>query len=236
MASVQQQCKAVRQAARAGQADEALALARELVQANPRNLLANRLMAWLGLERGSRDTMHYLQQCAALDPEDPLAEIGQAIFAERHGVTESALHHFRRAAALAPDDQRVREEIVRLGGDVEDSPLGSGVIGLQDGDVDGAGEALRRAVEERPEDLAAKLLLARALWLQGAVDQAVTLANQVLVANPHAVAALMILYAAEKRRGRVLQGRKFDAQAQEIDPGFTLHAPLAAVLSLSGGR
>jgi len=232
MASVAQQSKAIRQAARSGQLDEALGMAKEVVQNNPRNLLANRLMAWIGMERGSREAMHYLQQCATMDPEDPLAEVGQAIFAERSGVIESALYHFRRAAALAPEDERIREEIERLGGEAPDGALTTGVIALQDGDLDTAVEYVRRATEERPEDLAAKLLLARALWLQGNTDQAVHLANQVLAANQSSVVALMFLYAAEKKRGRILQGRKYDAQAQEIDPGFMLHHQLAVLRAL----
>ena len=129
-------------------------------------------------------------------------------------------HRYRPLSACLsahPSDARIREEIERLGGAIEETSLGKAVARLQAGDASGAIAELQTS---NGDDQAATLTLARAQWAQGAIDQAVALAQQVLAVNAQSIAALMIIVAAETRRGRALRVREFQTRADAIDPGF----------------
>ena len=232
MASVLQQLKVARRSARNGDRSAARALCLEILKRQPNCLLAHRLLAWIGLDTGGRETITHLQQCAAIDPEDPLAEVGQAIYAELNGVSESALQHFSRAAELDPDDERIQGEIARLGGSFEDTGLSLGVQRLRAGDAKSAADVLRDAAVTSPSDAAIKLALARSLWILGLYEQAVGLATQVSATHPLSIASLMFSLAAEIRRGRGLRARELQSRVEAIDPGFILHADLGSVLAL----
>lgn len=236
MANVSAQLKAARRSVRVGERDEALSLARDALKQNPNSLLAARLLTWLTVEAGSRDAFTYLQQCISIDPEDPLAVVAQAVYAESNGVTEGALQHFVRAAELAPADELIADEIDRLGGEAPDTNLSGGNRCLQQGDADGAIDYLRLAATDRPEDPAVKLALARAFWMQGSIDQAVAQAQQVLATHPQSIVALMIVLASELKRGRALRARDLQAKVDSIDPGCMLHPELGRLLGLPVGR
>jgi predicted Zn-dependent protease len=119
---------------------------------------------------------------------------------------------------------------------VPETALSSGIRCLQQGDADGAIDYLRRAAADNPDDPAPRLALARAYWLQGSIDPAVSAAQQVLSTHPQSVVALMIVLASELKRGRALRARDVQAKVDSIDPGYTLHADLARVLGLPVGR
>ncbi len=232
MATILQQCKIARQKMRIGSPAEARATCLEILKQQPNNLFAHRLLATMALETGSREAMQHFQQCAAIDPQDPLAEVGQAVVAEQNRVTESALRHFQRAAELDPSDARIQEELERLGGEFHETPLAQGVAQLQSGDTAAAVETLRDG-GAGSDDVALKLTLARALWQRGANDQALVLAMQVLSTHPYSIAALMFLLAAETKRGRALRVRELHMRAEAVDPGFNLHLDLANSLGLA---
>jgi Tfp pilus assembly protein PilF len=236
VATTIQQCKLARQKMRNGDRAEARALCLELLKQQPFNLFAHRLLATMAIESGNREALQHFQQSALIDPRDPLAEIGQAVFAEQNGVTEGALKHFRRAAELDPNDERIREEIERLGGELQETSLSRGTRHLAQGDSETAVSELREALASSPDDVSVKLTLAEALWLQGLTDQAVVLAMQVLSTHAQSIAALMFLLAVESRRGRALRIRELQSRAEAIDPGFHLHPNLANVVGLTPSK
>jgi Tfp pilus assembly protein PilF len=236
VATILQQCKVARQKMRKGDRAEARALCLELLKQQPFNLFAHRLLATMAIESGNREAFQHFQQSALIDPRDPLAEIGQAVFAEQNRVTEGALKHFRRAAELDPKDERIREEIERLGAEFQETPLSRGTERLAQGDTEAAVSVLREALANAPDDVSIKLTMAEALWLQGATDQAVVLAMQVLSTHAQSIAALMFLLAVESRRGRALRIRELQTRAEAIDPGFYLHTNLASVLGLTHSK
>jgi len=237
VASVLQHCRVARQSLRSGNRAEALALAREIVKQQPHCLLALRLLALLSLDAGTREALSAFQQCAAIDPQDPLAEVGLAMICEDAGVVESAIRHYRRAAELSPDDPRVEDELARLGVmAVPPTALGEGIRALRVQDTARAIPELQAALSEQPADPAAKLALAQALWLEQATDQATALASQVLATHPHSIVALMILLASELRRGRALRVRELQARIDAIEPGLVLHPEVASLLGLPVGK
>jgi tetratricopeptide (TPR) repeat protein len=232
VATILQQCKVARQKMRSGARAEARALCLEILKQQPNNLFAHRLLAMMAIETGSREALEHFQQSALIDPRDPLAEIGQAVFAEQNRAAEGAVKHFRRAAELDPDDEHLQEELQRLGVEVEETALARGTRALAEGNEDAAVTALREALAEAPDDASVKLTLAEALWKQGATEQAVVLAMQVLSTHAQSIDALMLLLAAESRRGRALRIRELQSRADAIDPGFYLHGQLADLLGL----
>jgi Flp pilus assembly protein TadD len=236
VASVLQQCKAARKAMRGGNRAEAAGVCRDILKHHPNCLFAHRLLAVMEVEANTRDALLHLQQCATIDPEDPLPEIGCAIVTERAGVSESAIQHFRRAAELDPEDERILGELERLRSSVEETELARGILELREGDIASATATLTEALNLRADDQAARLALARALWTQGQTEQAVGQAQLVLAVNAHSIVALMLLLAAEQRRGRALRVRELQMRVDAIDPGFLLHQEIAAQLGLSATR
>jgi hypothetical protein len=80
------------------------------------------------------------------------------------------------------------------------------------------------------------LALARAYCARGLMEEAVSVAQQVLSTHPQSAVALMIVLASELRHGRALRARDVQAKLDLIDPGFALHTDLARTLGLPIGR
>lgn len=205
---------------------EAATAARRVVDTNPTCLPALRALAWAQVETGDRAASESFQTCATLDPEDAYAEVGLAMCLERQGERPRALERLIRAWELEPDDQKIRKEVVRLGGEFPDSPLADGIALLRAGRDDPAITPLRQAAAATPPDVAASLALATALWRVGGRQQAYNLASIVLGTHPHAVKAILFVVAVEASSGRLLRTRELLARAEQVDPGFTLYGDL----------
>lgn len=222
-----------REAAMQQRFEQAADLARSALHACQSCLLAHRILAWAQLRLGDDGALTSFQQCAQLDPEDALAEVGQAMCHEAQGAPDVAVAHFLRAWELDPQDQRIRKEVVRLGEDFPDSPLADGIAALNAGRADAAVGPLRQAAANNPNDLAAPLALATALWRVDGKQQAHNLASTVLAVRPYNVKALLYVLAVEADSGHLLRTRELAARAEQVDPDLTLHAHLVKETGLA---
>ena len=232
MPDVAKDLAAARDAVLARQFAEAADLARAVLADAPNCLAALRVLAWAQLSLGDEGAMETFGVCARLDPEDPLAEIGRGIGLERVGRTDEAVRAFVRAWELEPLDQQIRREVVRLGGDLPDSFLADGIQALHAGQPDAATGSLRQAAAADPQDAAALLALATALWRLGGKQQAYNLATTVLASNPQCVKAILYVLAVEAESGRQLRTRELIARAEQVDPGLDLFAEVVAETEL----
>lgn len=219
MADILEQLTAARDAARQGDFAEARGTASEILASNPHCLLALRLQGWAELELGLEEALATFRACAAIDPLDPLAEVGMALVEEDRAQLAEALRHFVRAYELDAADQRIRVEIRRLGAELPETRLADGLSLLCEGSYERAIEALRAAAAAAPDDPAARLGLARALWSVGAREQVTNLCTSILATLPNCLEALIYLVAAELAQGRTLRTRELLARLDAVDPG-----------------
>jgi tetratricopeptide (TPR) repeat protein len=133
-----------RAAALARRFDRAAELATRALDSLPSCLAALRILAWAQLELGDDSALATFESCTAIDPEDALAHVGQAIWHQRRGETEAAIHAWERAWELDPHNQSIRRALVKLTGELPESLLADG-IGLMRADrPDEAAEVLRQ--------------------------------------------------------------------------------------------
>lgn len=206
--------------------------AQEILDSHPSCLAALRVLAWAQLRLDEDAALDSFQACATLDPEDALAEVGQAIWYERHELPERAAERFIRAWELEPHDQRIRREVVRLGGELPESPLAEGIGLMQLGRNDEATGPLRLAAASNPNDVVAPLALATVLWRLGGKQQAYNLATTILASRPQCVKAILHVLAQELASGRTLRTRELIARAEQVDPGLQLYEPVVRELGL----
>jgi tetratricopeptide (TPR) repeat protein len=219
-----------RAAAAAHRFDEAASLGQRILSGAPTCLVAMRILAWAQLELGDDRALATFQRCAALDPEDALAEVGQAIWYQQREQQAPALERWVRAWELDPFNQEIRRGLVRLAGELPESVLADGIGLLRAGRYDEAAEVLWRVADtSRP---AARLALMTALWAQGAARQVYSLAIAVHAAAPESIKALLYVAASEEAEGRTLRGRDFLARAEQADPGLELFGEVARDLHL----
>src|SRR5438132_7776291 len=95
----------------------------------PTCLLALRILAWAELEQNDDHALETFERCAAGDPEDALAYVGQAIWYQQRGQNDAALQQWVRAWELDQQSQAIRRVLVKLTGDLPESPLAD-AIGL----------------------------------------------------------------------------------------------------------
>jgi tetratricopeptide (TPR) repeat protein len=210
--------------------DEAAGLAQRVLSAQPRCLPALRLLAWAQLELDDDRAVTTFQFCARLDPEDPLAEVGQAIWFEQHQQRARAAESWARAWELAPENQPIRRALVRLTGDLPESPLADGIGLLRAGRFDEAAEVLRQIVD--PNRPAALLALTDAMWALGAPQQAYRLAANLHTRAPECIKAALYVAASEEAAGHTLRGRELLARAEQADPSLELFGATARQLNL----
>ena len=212
--------------------DEAAAKAERLLASVPSCLPALRLLAWAQLELGDDRALVSFQQCAELDPEDALAQVGQAIWSQQRDQRDQARRCWTRAWELEPHNQPIRRALVRLTGELPESALADGVGLLRAGRLEEAAEALRRAATAQPPDVAPMLALMTAVWGLGGRRQAFDLAVTIQAAHPHCVRAMLYVAALEDSAGRTLRSRELIARAEQADPGLVLFADTVHELGL----
>ncbi|HVS15394.1 MAG TPA: tetratricopeptide repeat protein [Thermoanaerobaculia bacterium] len=171
----------------------------------------------LGRDRDAR--AHYLR-AAALDPTDPLAQLGLGNIALRAGETESALRHLERAYQLGPEIRAVVATLARghqIGGDRDRArrlatearnlprltlrfdPRRTAVNDLA---VD-SGSALRRA--QRHVDL-------------GQPERALEVLEEALGADPEAVVAWIVAAGLQDQLGQTEASLESARRALALDP------------------
>lgn len=220
MSEILEQLIAAREAAGGGSFEDARQIAADVLGSNPNCLLALRIRGWAELELGDPGAFETFNSCAAIDPLDPMAELGMAMAEEDRGQVEPALRHFLRAFEMDAADQRIRLEIRRLGAELPETHLADGLSLLAEGGVERAIEHLRAASASDPDDPSARLALARALWQVGAREQVANLCTSLLASYSHCLEALIYLVAAELAQGRTLRTRELLARVEAVDPGY----------------
>jgi tetratricopeptide (TPR) repeat protein len=214
--------------------DQAARLASVVLDRLPNCLAALRILAWAQLELDPDDELTALttfQTCAALDPEDPLAYVGQAIWYQARGDNPSAIREWTRAWELDPQNQAIRRGLVKLTGELPESLLADAIGLLRAEREDEAAELLRQLLRDRSESVVA-LKLVTALWASGAQREAFDLALTVHASHPQSVKAALYVAALEDRAGRTLRSREAIARAEQVDPGLTLFSDLVRQVGL----
>src|ERR671934_8028 len=106
--------------------------------------IALRILAWAQLELDDDEALATFERCAAYDPEDALAHVGQAIWYQQRRDDAAARRHWQRAWELDPDNQAIRRALVKLSGELPESPLAEAIALLRSGRADEAVDILRR--------------------------------------------------------------------------------------------
>jgi hypothetical protein len=210
---------------------DAARIAEDILRSLPNCLLALRIQAWAQLEIGDARTPRTFARCAEIDPEDPLASVGQALWCEQHQDIEGAIAHWVRAWELDPHNQTIRRALVKLTGELPESEFADGIDLLRALRFDEAAVVLRACAAER-RDAATALALIDALWASGEPRQACELAASVHASHPLSVKASLYVAVLEESSGHTLRCREQLARAEQIDPGFIVFADLLRRLGL----
>jgi tetratricopeptide (TPR) repeat protein len=210
---------------------DAAAQANAILEESPTCLAALRILAWAELELEHEAAIDHFERCAELDPEDALACVGQAIWYQQRNETELAARQWQRAWELDPDNQSIRRALVKLTGELPESPLADAIGLLRSGRLDPAIDALR-TLHRQTADVAVTLTLMSALCANGARREALELATGVYNRGfPSAKAALYVA-AVEDQAGRTLRSREAIARAEQVDPGLMLFADVVRQVGL----
>jgi tetratricopeptide (TPR) repeat protein len=220
-----------RRAAFDRQFDKAAAFASAVLDRLPACLTALRILAWAQLELDDDEAVHTFEKCVACDPEDALAYVGQAIWYQQRGHIEAATRYWIAAWEMDPSNQAIRRALVKLTGELPESPLADAIGLMRARREDDAADLLRRLRVERA-DAAVALALLSALWASGAQREAFELAVSLHSAHPQSVKAALFVGAMEDRAGRTLRSREAIARAEQVDPGLTLFADVVRQVGL----
>jgi tetratricopeptide (TPR) repeat protein len=211
--------------------ENAAALATRALDRLPTCLAALRILAWAQLELEDDAALATFERCVAYDPEDALAHVGQAIWYQQRRDNDASVRQWVRALELDPYSQAIRRALVKLTGELPESPLADAISLLRRGRADEAVDGLRALRAER-SDPAVALSLVGALWEAGAQRDAFELALAVLANHPEIVKAALYVAALEDRAGRTLRSREAIARAEQVDPGLTLFADVVRQVGL----
>jgi tetratricopeptide (TPR) repeat protein len=210
--------------------DVAAELATRVLEASPTCLPALRILGWAQLELGDDRAPAAFQACLAIDPEDALAHVGQAIWHQQRQDAAAARAAWTKAWQLDPHNQDIRRALVKLCGELPDSLLVDAAALLRAERFDEADDLLQRAYPEQPE----AVVMARldALWGLSHYRQVSDLAAGVYASQPHGVKAVLYMAALEERAGRTLRSRELLARAEHADPGLVLFGDLVRRIGL----
>jgi Tfp pilus assembly protein PilF len=211
--------------------DEAAARASAVLSYLPSCLSALRVLAWAQLELDEDDALDAFERCAAFDPEDALAYVGQAIWYQQRRQDAAASRLWVCAWELDSANQMIRRALVKLTGELPESQLADAIGLLQAGSADDAADILRRLRTQR-SDPTVELALISALWASGAHGEAFDLAASVHSTGSQSVKAVLFVAALEDRAGRTLRTREAIARAEQVDPGLTLFAKVVRQVGL----
>src|SRR4051794_31391152 len=211
-----------RAAALDGRFDVAADLAERILANAASCLPALRILAWAQLELGDEHAPRTFDACSAIDPEDALAHVGQAIWHQQRAETDLAIDAWQRAWQLDPHNQTIRRALVKLTGELPDSLLAEAIGLMRAQRFYEADQLLQRAGAEQSR--AALLARMTALWALGERRPAFDLAAQVHASDPRCIKAVLFLAALEDRAGRTLHSRELLTRAEQADPGLVLFA------------
>ncbi|MDA1165597.1 MAG: tetratricopeptide repeat protein [Planctomycetota bacterium] len=190
---------------RAGMFDEAAAVYREILEAEPENGDAWRLLGTLMHQRGdSRGAINLLSKSLRFDPEnaDTFTNLGEAWRAIHE--YERALDSFRKAIAIRPNSHIALNNI--------------GCVLLSQERAADAEKVLTKATRLKPDYAEAFNNLGRAKHAQGQHDAAEEAYNHALGLRPDSAQAWNNLGNVYRERGEVERAEEAYRKALELDP------------------
>src|SRR5260370_20898390 len=165
---------------------EAAAQASAVLSHLPSCLSALRVLAWAQLEVDEDAALDAFERCAAFDPEDALAYVGQAIWHQQRRQDASASRFWVQAWELDSANQLIRRALVKLTGELPESQLADALGLLQTGRADDAADILRGLRAQRAEPTV-ELALISSLWATDANREAFHVAASMHATRTHNV-------------------------------------------------
>lgn len=207
--------------------DDAVAVARVILEAYPKSVQARRMLAEALWESGRPDeAADAFRQVLELDPEDFVAYAGLGLIAEQQGNIDNAIAQLQRATEQAPNSEEVRGELVRLyekRGSADSARLKISRAAL--GRIYARGEMPSRAVaefravlDEQPNRHDVRMAQAEVLWRLGEAEEARRAAETVLQYLPGCLKAHLLLATIAAKQGREHNAQQLLAEAAAMDP------------------
>ena len=224
-----------------GDLDQAEALYRQILDANPDHADALHLLGMIALARGSvGEAERLVGRAIAQDDANATYHCHLGLVYDADGRTDQAVAEFRRALALDETDLEAwyslaltlhragrlgeavgayRELLARTPDDAESwCNFGAALKGT--GETDAAIEAYRRAIEIKPDFPEAFYNLGNMLQEQEALDAAATAFRRALSLRPDFAAAACNLGNTLKQAGQIDAAIDAYTQALEIEPDY----------------
>ncbi|MBI3913671.1 MAG: tetratricopeptide repeat protein [Chloroflexi bacterium] len=206
--------------------DEALALCKHVLRYYPKHIETYRLAAEATMESGDPiGAQEIFRRVLSADPEQVVAHAGLAVIFQQERQPTEALWHLERANELAPTNLEIRQELLRLYGEIEDqprarlklTPAGLARLYAQEGLYAQAIHEFRTIVDSEPNRFDARVGLAETLWQAGKLREAAEVALHLLDVLPYCLKANLILGATYFETG-LSEADTYLQRAQDLDP------------------
>jgi tetratricopeptide (TPR) repeat protein len=206
---------------------EAVAVCQHILRWAPRDGETVYLLGEAHLEAGQFARAEaFFRLALGINPEQYLVHAGLGLAAEHQGDRVSALTWLRRALDLNPANLALRGEIERLAEELgltaptvaRPSQVAVGRTYLRGKMYVEAAQHLARAVAEEPDRVEARLALAEALWMLGAVGVAEQVTLGTLQIAPNCVKALTLLAILHLERDQHDEAEALLQAAAALDP------------------
>ncbi len=206
--------------------EEALALCQHVLRYYPKHLDTYRLAAEATTENGDlTGAIELFRRVLSADPEHFVAYAGLGAIFDQQRQTDEAIWHLERANEIAPANLEIRQELLRLYAEIEDTPRarlkltpgGLARLYVQEGLFAPAIQELRAIVDADPNRFDARVALAETLWRAGKIREAADVALHLLDPLPYCLKANLILGATFQETG-LPEAEVYLKRAQEVDP------------------
>lgn len=182
--------------------EQAILMARKLLQYYPKCIKAYDLLGEALLNKGSsQPAAEVFRLVLEAEPADLIAHSGLAIIYEEQGNLDLAIAEMEMALALMPSNNEVREALAdlytrRQGGvpkRVKTTPVALAYMYLRGGQYLRAIDEFSILLSRQPEQPELLLGLAEALWREGRRGEAANLCQILLKSHPNCLRATLIL-------------------------------------------
>lgn len=220
-----------------GQAEEAIAHCRHILEFVPKHIGTYRLLGKAFLEtRRYSDAADIFQRVLSSVPDDFVANIGMSIIREDEKNLESAIWHMERAFESQPSNAAIQEELRRLYGkrDGMEPPkvrLTRGALSrmyFKGNLFNQAISELRAALSEDPQRMDLQVLLAQAYYASGQFTEAIEICNLILKKLPYCLEANRILAAVLPETDRLANVKEYQQRLVSLDPYYGSISPKAS--------
>lgn len=219
-----------------GEIEQAIAHARNILQAYPKHIETYRLLGKAFLEsQRFAEAADILQRVLSVIPDDFVSQIGISIIREDEGNLDAAIWHMERAYEVQPFNPAVQDELRRLYGrrdGVEPPKIrltrGALVRMYMRGELypQAIGE-IRAALAEDPQRYDLRVLLARLYHLTGQKNDAAEVSSELITKLPYCYEANRLLAEILPTTNRAEETPKFQQRIYALDPYEAFISPSA---------